>query len=78
MAKYIQNDIIYANEVKTNPLILIFNIHVKHSERCEKTNSILIKVFISAYIWGLKVVLRGFLIYLHYLNFEKEKTVFVY
>lgn len=78
MAKYIRNDIIYVNSVKTNPFILIFNIHVKHSERYEKTNSILIKVFISAYTWGLEVVLREFLIYLHCLNFEKEKTVFMY
>lgn len=50
MAKYIQNDIIYVNSVKTNPFILIFNIHVKHSERYEKTNSILIKVFISEHL----------------------------
>lgn len=76
--KYVQN--IYVNSVKTKPFILILNIHVRHSKRYKKTNSILAKVYISAYTWdwGLKVVLRGFSLYLHCcLNFEK-KRVFVY
>lgn len=47
--KYIQNNI-YVNSVKTKPFILTLNIHKRHNRRYKKTNSILIKVFISAYI----------------------------
>lgn len=69
----------YLCKLSQNKTINSDNIHVRHSKRYKKTNSILVKVFISAYTWdwGLKVVLRGFLLYLHCLNFEK-KTVFVY
>lgn len=44
-----------------------------------KRQSIIAKVFISAYLWAwdFEVVLRGLLLYLHCLNFEKEK-IFIY